>query len=93
MRCSLTSNHPCPLCTLLLFLLVNMATVSKDMSVEHHELVDNKFNLHSTDDEPVFDEELFRRRERSLVRKLDLTLTPMIWILYVFNYLDRNNIA
>ncbi|KAH8597559.1 major facilitator superfamily domain-containing protein [Bisporella sp. PMI_857] len=33
------------------------------------------------------------RQERSLVRKLDLTLMPIIWVLYLFNYLDRNNIA
>lgn len=32
-------------------------------------------------------------RERKLVRKLDLTLLPMVWVLYMFNYLDRNNIA
>ncbi|VUC26060.1 unnamed protein product [Clonostachys rosea] len=31
--------------------------------------------------------------EKSLVRKLDLTLVPMVWLLYLFNYLDRNNIA
>ncbi|KAF6806571.1 major facilitator superfamily transporter [Colletotrichum musicola] len=31
--------------------------------------------------------------ERRVVRKLDLTLIPMVWILYMFNYLDRNNIA
>ena len=32
-------------------------------------------------------------REKKLVRKLDLTLLPMVWVLYMFNYLDRNNIA
>lgn len=31
--------------------------------------------------------------EKRVVRKLDMTLMPMIWILYLFNYLDRNNIA
>lgn len=31
--------------------------------------------------------------EKSLVRKLDMTLVPMVWVLYLFNYLDRNNIA
>lgn len=31
--------------------------------------------------------------EKRLVRKLDLTLVPMVWLLYLFNYLDRNNIA
>lgn len=30
---------------------------------------------------------------RSVVRKLDMTVMPMIWILYLFNYLDRNSIA
>ncbi|KAH6707799.1 major facilitator superfamily domain-containing protein [Leptodontidium sp. MPI-SDFR-AT-0119] len=34
-----------------------------------------------------------RRREKRLVRKLDLTLLPMVWVLYMFNYLDRNAIA
>lgn len=31
--------------------------------------------------------------EKKLVRKLDLTLLPVVWLLYMFNYLDRNNIA
>ncbi|KAF2018238.1 MFS general substrate transporter [Aaosphaeria arxii CBS 175.79] len=35
----------------------------------------------------------YLRHERSLRRKLDLTLMPMVWVLYLFNYLDRNNIA
>ena len=30
---------------------------------------------------------------KSLVQKLDFTLVPMIWVLYLFNYLDRNSIA
>lgn len=36
---------------------------------------------------------VYRARERKLVRKLDITLMPIIFILYLFNYLDRNNIA
>lgn len=35
----------------------------------------------------------WKAAERRVVRKLDLTLMPMVWILYMFNYLDRNNIA
>lgn len=31
--------------------------------------------------------------EKRLVRKLDMTLMPAIWTLYMFNYLDRNNLA
>ena len=34
-----------------------------------------------------------RAMERRLVRKLDMTLMPVVWTLYLFNYLDRNNIA
>jgi len=32
-------------------------------------------------------------KEKTLVRKLDMTLLPMLWILYLFNHLDRNTIA
>ena len=31
--------------------------------------------------------------ERRLVRKIDLRLLPMIVLMYIMNYLDRNNIA
>lgn len=34
-----------------------------------------------------------RAMEKRLVRKLDMTLMPVVWILYFFNYMDRNNIA
>ncbi|KAJ5088486.1 Major facilitator superfamily domain general substrate transporter [Penicillium angulare] len=33
------------------------------------------------------------RAEKALVRKIDLRLLPMIIIMYILNYLDRNNIA
>jgi hypothetical protein len=35
----------------------------------------------------------WRAKERKIVTRLDMTLMPMVWILYLFNYLDRNNIA
>ena len=35
----------------------------------------------------------WRAIEKKLVRRLDLTLLPMLWILYLSNYLDRTNIA
>jgi hypothetical protein len=35
----------------------------------------------------------WRNTEKRLVRKLDMTLMPMVWVLYLFNYLDRNNIS
>ncbi|GAW25176.1 putative major facilitator superfamily transporter [Rosellinia necatrix] len=42
--------------------------------------------------EPIIDE-AWLAAEKSLMRKLDFTLVPICWILYVFNYLDRNNLA
>lgn len=56
---------------------------SPDLSMEKGEVVH---------DEHV-DTPEWRARERKLVRKLDMTLLPVVWILYLFNYLDRNNIA
>jgi hypothetical protein len=37
--------------------------------------------------------EHWRSSEKQLVRKLDMTLLPLLWLLYLFNYLDRNNIV
>ena len=31
--------------------------------------------------------------ERKIVRKLDTWMLPQLWILYMFNYLNRTNIA
>lgn len=31
--------------------------------------------------------------ERALVRKIDIRLLPMIIVMYILNYLDRNNIV
>lgn len=42
--------------------------------------------------ELVIDEDT-RRMEKRIVRKLDMTLMPVVWVLYFFNYMDRNNIA
>ena len=33
------------------------------------------------------------RLERALIRKIDFRLLPMIVLMYILNYLDRNNIA
>ena len=31
--------------------------------------------------------------ERKLVRKIDLRLMPILWVMYVLNYVDRTNIV
>lgn len=43
--------------------------------------------------ETQLDDPAYQSREKWMVRKLDITLMPIIFILYMFNYLDRNNIA
>ena len=35
----------------------------------------------------------FQAKEKALVRRLDVTFMPLLWILYFHNYLDRNNIV
>lgn len=35
----------------------------------------------------------WRGLEKKLVRRLDMTLMPMLWVLYLFNYLDRASIS
>jgi hypothetical protein len=35
----------------------------------------------------------WQEMERKIVRTLDMTLLPQLWILYMFNYLNRTNIA
>ncbi|KAM0722812.1 hypothetical protein Q7P37_002254 [Cladosporium fusiforme] len=35
----------------------------------------------------------WRNLEKNLVRRLDITLVPMLWVLYVTNYLDRASIG
>ncbi|KAF1929416.1 MFS general substrate transporter [Didymella exigua CBS 183.55] len=35
----------------------------------------------------------WQAKEKKIVRRLDMTLLPQLWILYMFNYLNRVNIA
>lgn len=62
--------------------------------LEHKESIPD---LNVEKGEVVHDEHVntpeWRALEKKLVRKLDMTLLPVVWILYLFNYLDRNNIA
>lgn len=61
--------------------------INEEASAEHIELDSTKAADQENQDESA------RKLEKSLVRKLDMTLMPVIWILYLLNYLDRNNIA
>ena len=33
------------------------------------------------------------QEEKKLVRKVDIFLMPMLWIMYILNYVDRTNIV
>jgi hypothetical protein len=67
-----------------------MSPDQKEDQIEHIDMasVDNK-----TDPKYPPIDDAWKAREKRLVRKLDMTLMPMVWVLYLFNYLDRNNIA
>ena len=40
-----------------------------------------------------YSHEEMAQMEKKLVRKIDIRLLPMLIIMYIMNYLDRNNIA
>ncbi|CAI4215829.1 unnamed protein product [Parascedosporium putredinis] len=64
-----------------------MTTDIKDPQIEH-------LDASTTEKSQVLiTDEAWVQREKKLVRRLDWTLMPMLWVLYLFNYLDRNNIA
>lgn len=63
-----------------------------------HDEVDNKsIDKDDLDDTPAAIAALnmpdWREQEKKIVRTLDLAMMPMLWILYLFNYLDRGSIG
>ncbi|KAH7158984.1 major facilitator superfamily domain-containing protein [Fusarium sp. MPI-SDFR-AT-0072] len=60
----------------------------KTLELSPSKNTDREEGISSEVDDPSYD-----AVQKSLVRKLDMTLMPMVFILYLFNYLDRNNIA
>lgn len=75
------------------------ANTEKPQGYEHADLVDEKQKHHVGNqmlgdvEQTLVNDPEYRAKEKKLVRKLDMTLMPMVWVLYMFNYLDRNNIA
>lgn len=71
-----------------------MISDKKDMAVVHQENdTELKGKSMPVDSGDVANQEARAKIERRIVRKLDMTVMPMVWSLYLFNYLDRNNIA
>ncbi|KAJ0387587.1 hypothetical protein COL922a_001961 [Colletotrichum nupharicola] len=70
---------------------------SKDVSVETVEkgtvVPDSPLSPTRPPEEIAMEQPEWRATEKSLVRKLDMSLLPVFWTLYMFNYLDRNNLA
>lgn len=67
-------------------------------AIEH--LNDEEHTIEKKEALPTPDEQLdalgipdWRNLEKKLVKRLDMTLVPCLWALYLFNYLDRASIA
>ncbi|CRK11183.1 hypothetical protein BN1708_010060 [Verticillium longisporum] len=61
--------------------------------MEHAENNELDTKLETVHNDPIFSDPDYQAKEKKMVRTLDLTLLPMLWILYLFNYLDRTNVA
>jgi hypothetical protein len=61
------------------------ADVEKKLPIDHIEADD--------DVEPGIDYVEGTDEEKALVRKMDTRLFPILWFMYIFNYLDRTNIG
>ncbi|CAN9419400.1 unnamed protein product [Alternaria alternata] len=72
-----------------------MATPSNDIkskvSIEHIDTLDKPQNVVPLDKFGAATE--YTPEEKSLVRKLDTHMMPMLWVMYFMNFLDRNAIV
>jgi hypothetical protein len=66
------------------------STGQKQTLAEH---VEDKPSEEPLDAIAMLNDPDFAAKEKALVRRLDVTFIPCLWILYFHNYLDRNNIA
>jgi len=80
--------------TLTFSLMHHNHTMAGSIKVEESSLheVEMKAASDKIEQLPEYDDDI-RTMEKRLVRKLDMSLMPVVWILYFFNYMDRNNIA
>ena len=74
------------------------ADTTEDLPPSPKPTVSFNDNLEGSEPQPIDPVEAlnipdWREKERQLVRRLDLTFMPIIWILYFHNHIDRNNIA
>ena len=77
------------------FAMPNSVAAKETRAHEHNEHDDNINRMWALDEQgsvPVMDQSR-HLGSPSIVWKLDMTLMPIIWVLYLFNYLDRISIA
>lgn len=56
----------------------------KEKEGEHIDHVEDKGQVHSNAGNEEADSEAWLRSEKKIVRKLDMTLLPTVWTLYLF---------
>lgn len=62
-------------------------------SVKAQGAIEGENGMLMVDPEVIRSDPEWKAKEKALVRRLDITFMPLLWILYFHNYLDRNNIA
>lgn len=71
-----------------------MSSLDQKLDVQH---CDQELALHGGDSKvvepPTSGYVEGTEEEKKLVRKIDMHLIPILWAMYVFNYLDRTNIG
>ena len=81
---------------------INVTEKDKDAKIEHaiEQAEEGGLKYMTQDELPTRDEIIdqlgipdWKKLEKKLVLRLDMTLLPMLWILYVFNYLDRASLG
>jgi hypothetical protein len=62
-------------------------------SIKGKDFIENGGAPLTVDPAVIRSDPVWQAKEKALVRRLDITFMPLLWILYFHNYLDRNNIA
>jgi hypothetical protein len=78
-------------CKALIFCTaIEMARDGLEISKHHRDIVSQDEKEKDGVEEGSQDPELGSKREKALVRKLDLHLIPLVMLLYLFSFLDRH---
>lgn len=67
--------------------------IEEQPQVSQVETIDGDKSVNVMTQYRSYDPEFSRETEKRLVRTIDLRLMPLIVVIYIFNYLDRNSIT